>query len=248
MSKAPGSRNSEARKEQNRISSRAYREKRKQKLALLDEILNADGHTDSISSVSDEAEAPSTTTALSIPRSNHSSMSPPPRSLATAPDVAPWHATSRTIESDAPGLAHESYDDSWMQYYNHGASIPVFAPSNTYEYCPGPLDAHPEAMRPSPYYVSPAPAVTVPSLTTLYPQPPGENLPNMYLSPYQARHAPRTEPNTTIHYQDRRPHALDDDVADALESLSRLNDTQLQQVLHMAQRRRPLGRDRGHNS
>ncbi|RSL56295.1 hypothetical protein CEP54_008925 [Fusarium duplospermum] len=37
--KAPAKRNSEARREQNRIASRNYREKRKQKLALLNEIL-----------------------------------------------------------------------------------------------------------------------------------------------------------------------------------------------------------------
>ncbi|RSM02254.1 hypothetical protein CEP52_008074 [Fusarium oligoseptatum] len=38
-SKAPAKRNSEARREQNRIASRNYREKRKQKLALLNQIL-----------------------------------------------------------------------------------------------------------------------------------------------------------------------------------------------------------------
>ncbi|KAI1437558.1 hypothetical protein GGR50DRAFT_46379 [Xylaria sp. CBS 124048] len=58
-------RNSAVRKEQNRKASWAYREKRKQKLALLDEILRAESRTDvSMSSVSDETAYGSPTPAL----------------------------------------------------------------------------------------------------------------------------------------------------------------------------------------
>ncbi|KAF5004742.1 hypothetical protein FDECE_8787 [Fusarium decemcellulare] len=53
--KAPAKRNTEARREQNRIASRNYREKRKQKLALLNQLLDPSDVSD-IANVADNAQ------------------------------------------------------------------------------------------------------------------------------------------------------------------------------------------------
>ncbi|RYP56534.1 hypothetical protein DL771_011853 [Monosporascus sp. 5C6A] len=110
--KAPKSRNSEARKEQNRVASRVYREKRKQKLALLDELLKNDAR-DSASSVSDETEEYQR--SLSLPASRHISTSPP-RAIPTPLLPSQWPVTGQDIVPRVPSYGAETYDDSWMNY------------------------------------------------------------------------------------------------------------------------------------
>ncbi|RYP64632.1 hypothetical protein DL769_006581 [Monosporascus sp. CRB-8-3] len=111
--KAHKSRNSEARKEQNRVASRAYREKRKQKLALLDVLLKNDAR-DCASSVSDETEEYQR--PLPLPGSRHISISPAPPAIPTASLPSQWPATSQDMMPRVPSYGAETYDDSWMNY------------------------------------------------------------------------------------------------------------------------------------
>ncbi|KAH7035032.1 uncharacterized protein B0I36DRAFT_87090 [Microdochium trichocladiopsis] len=92
--KAPKPRNSELRKEQNRIASRAYREKRKQKLALLDEILRTESRDSSSPSLPDDSE--DFISSLAPPQTRHSSYSPTPSiSHASIESNAPDHAPAQ---------------------------------------------------------------------------------------------------------------------------------------------------------
>ncbi|KAI0176293.1 hypothetical protein GGR52DRAFT_354321 [Hypoxylon sp. FL1284] len=126
--KSAKKRNSDVRKEQNRIASRAYREKRKQKLALLDEILKTDSQTDSMSSVSDETEG--YTAAWSLAQSRHASGSPVPAALSTVPTTAAqWSTTGPPMPSVVPEYGHDSYD-GWTSYF--GRSGNAFPASNDY--------------------------------------------------------------------------------------------------------------------
>ncbi|ETS86590.1 hypothetical protein PFICI_00418 [Pestalotiopsis fici W106-1] len=104
--KTPKPRNSEARKEQNRIASRAYREKRKQKLALLDQILNIED-TDAASSPSD-IDGISQGSLSVVAQSREPSQSPVPAtttSLATAPPVLSWLSTSSNTHLPGESLS-----------------------------------------------------------------------------------------------------------------------------------------------
>ncbi|KAI1455716.1 hypothetical protein F4805DRAFT_264585 [Annulohypoxylon moriforme] len=124
--KAPKKRNSDVRKEQNRIASRAYREKRKQKLALLDEILKSDSQTDSMSSVSDETEGYTTSWSL---QSRQASNSPIPAALSTVPVASPWPVVSPPMSSAVPSYGHDTYD-GWMNSFDHSSHN--FPTSNDY--------------------------------------------------------------------------------------------------------------------
>ncbi|RYP34969.1 hypothetical protein DL767_004046 [Monosporascus sp. MG133] len=118
--KASKSRNSEARKEQNRLASRAYREKRKQKLALLDELLKTDAR-DSASSVSDETDEYQT--SLPLPGSRHISTSPAPPAIPTASLPSQWPVTGQDMVLRVPGYGAETYDDGWMNYLDRSGDI-----------------------------------------------------------------------------------------------------------------------------
>ncbi|OTB08835.1 hypothetical protein M426DRAFT_18904 [Hypoxylon sp. CI-4A] len=117
--KAPKKRNSDIRKEQNRIASRAYREKRKQKLALLDEILKTDSQTDSMSSASDETEAHSASW------SRQASDSPVPAALVPTQ----WSTASPSMSSAVPSYGHNTYD-GWMNPFEQQNN--AFPTSNDY--------------------------------------------------------------------------------------------------------------------
>lgn len=105
--KAAKSRNSEVRKEQNRIASRAYREKRKQKLALLDSLLKSESQNSS----SPQSETDDIHSALPVIQSRQASESP-----------VPQHATELWPSvSHLPPINHfggETVDDLWMNGFD----------------------------------------------------------------------------------------------------------------------------------
>ncbi|RYO87907.1 hypothetical protein DL766_005283 [Monosporascus sp. MC13-8B] len=118
--KAPKSRNSEARKEQNRVASRAYREKRKQKLALLDELLKNDAR-DSVSSVSDETEEYQR--SLPLPGSRHTPTSPAPPAMVTASLPSQWLVTGQDMVPRVSSYGADMYDDSWVNYLDRSGDM-----------------------------------------------------------------------------------------------------------------------------
>ncbi|KAJ3571636.1 hypothetical protein NPX13_g5306 [Xylaria arbuscula] len=107
-------RNSDVRKEQNRIASRAYREKRRQKLALLDEILKSDSHPDSMSSVSDETESPvpEFRTMESTRQNRNSSHSPAPYYMPAVPVMSSVPPSVQPLPSNGP--SHDT--DAYLRY------------------------------------------------------------------------------------------------------------------------------------
>ncbi|KAI0486208.1 hypothetical protein F4859DRAFT_361107 [Xylaria cf. heliscus] len=214
-------RNSDIRKEQNRIASRAYREKRRQKLALLDEILRSDSHTDSMSSVSDETEYNSTTPASefraieSTSRTRHSSDSPVPYYMSAIPTLAPVPAGIHQLPSNGPNRDTEVYASYSVKDY--GGQDADYADDPTIS-----------TIGMSSGYVSPLPSVTPLPSTPMFPfdeefmgdsfsayPPLGSSVPGF-------PPAPGYDPN----------------MINALQSLSRLNDTQQQQIVAYIQKRR----------
>ncbi|KAI0395111.1 hypothetical protein F5Y17DRAFT_225029 [Xylariaceae sp. FL0594] len=222
-------RNSEVRKEQNRIASRAYREKRKQKLALLDEILKSDSHTDSMSSVSDETEFKPTTPApdflgMEIGGSRQSSHSPSPFYLSSAPAMSSESSVAavgiQPLPSNGPSrdpLAFFSYPvNGYAQEtveYAHGPSLPPVGVSSG--------------------YVSPQHSVPPMPPTSMFPfedeyisEPPS----SIYPVPDETRTVPGF--STASGY--------DPNMMNAIQSLSRLTDSQQEDILVFLQKRRSL--------
>ncbi|KAF4456230.1 hypothetical protein F53441_1593 [Fusarium austroafricanum] len=91
--KVPAKRNSEARREQNRLSSRTYREKRKQKLALLNELLEPSNVPSIAKNVQINAvpEQSGSTDLLTLPLQDQSlSGTAPPSDPITVMDPNSW--------------------------------------------------------------------------------------------------------------------------------------------------------------
>ncbi|KAI1345150.1 hypothetical protein F5Y15DRAFT_18678 [Xylariaceae sp. FL0016] len=214
QAKGPKSRNSEVRKEQNRIASRAYREKRKQRLALLDEILKSDSQTDSMSSVSDETQGISTPHSVSRCRDLAKSPAPKASSLPTKPQ---WPAVAQSFRQ-------EPYENHWMKYSDRNSDM--FATPHNY------LPPTPSHYIPS---VAPTPSATS---TPVFSFDPGITTP--HLISYQIYPTYFQEPQSLSRYDGSEVQSSEEDMMSAVESLSRLNSSQQQQVMAAVQRRRRL--------
>ncbi|KAI0537618.1 hypothetical protein GGR58DRAFT_343701 [Xylaria digitata] len=220
-------RNSDIRKEQNRIASRAYREKRRQKLALLDEILKSDNHTDSMSSVSDETEYNSTTPAPeframeSTRRTRHSSHSPAPYYMSTIPALAPVSVGVHPLPSNGPNCDTEAYASYSMKDY--GQEAERLAAHAEYAHNP-----NISTVGMSSGYVSPLPPVTSMPSTPMFPF--DEEFMGGSLSAYPPPPDGSFPPTS----------GYDSNMIHALQSLSRLNDSQQQQIVAYIQKKRRL--------
>ncbi|KAI5926830.1 hypothetical protein F4810DRAFT_707369 [Camillea tinctor] len=235
--RAPKSRNSDIRKEQNRVASRAYREKRKKKLALLDELLKSDSHTDSMSSVSDETDG--NHTSFSIAHSRHASNSPAPVVPPTHPSTAHWAATTQAMTSNAPSYGQETYADYWMN--NFDRSQDMFIPGTDYLQSFIPTDVASNNLETSSQYVSGIPSIA-----------PVSSAPSVLLDPALSEshlttcHTYSTQ-NGNIHnspyissYDDREISGLESNMIHALESMAKLSYAQQQHVIELVQKRRSL--------
>ncbi|KAI0400321.1 hypothetical protein F4802DRAFT_500653 [Xylaria palmicola] len=230
------SRNSDIRKEQNRIASRAYREKRRQKLALLDEILKSDCTTDAMSSVSDETDYNSTTSApdframesTTSRTARHASNSPAPYYLSAMPALAPAAAAPglQPLPSNGPSHNTEAYISYAAKDYEGLATHAGYS-----------SDPGISTMGMSSGYVSPlsaaAPMPSTPmfpfddefmgggdAFGSAYPQPDGTGFADASVS--ASASASGCDPN----------------MINALQSLSRLSDSQQQQIVAFIQKRR----------
>ncbi|KAL7629331.1 hypothetical protein AAE478_000851 [Parahypoxylon ruwenzoriense] len=243
--KTPKKRNSDVRKEQNRIASRAYREKRKQKLALLDEILKSDSQTDSMSSVSDEAEGYAGSWTFS--QSRHASNSPVPAVLSTVPVTTAWPAPSESMTPGVQGYTQDVYD-GWIDCFDRPNN--AFPTSNDYVQqfiSPGVAGHSLEAS--APYNMQSMPSITSAS------SPPHVPLDPMLVSGHLTPHHHHTHPvpNQSIPDSSSLPVYGDDEVQkelwvaslkeDALTALERFagySHVQQQQILGLIQKRRGL--------
>ncbi|KAI2629730.1 hypothetical protein GGR54DRAFT_635911 [Hypoxylon sp. NC1633] len=242
--KAPKKRNSDVRKEQNRIASRAYREKRKQKLALLDEILKSDSQTDSMSSVSDETEGYAGSWSL---QSRQASNSPAPAALPVVPVAAQWPAASPSMSSAVPGYSHGAYE-SWMNSFEQQSH--VYSTSNDYvqPFIPNEVGDH---------SLDAAASYNVPSIPSITSAPSTPSLNSIPLDPILANHfAMQHHQNQTTQsqtmtnspglpsYSDGEMQrqswvaSLDDDTLGALERFAGFSHVQQQQILALIQKRR----------
>jgi len=246
-------RNSDIRKEQNRIASRAYRtsscasrhnrgrgrgqsvaqltcllgEKRKQKLALLDEILKSDSHNDSMSSVSDETEYNPTTPApdfvgVEIGGSRQSSHSPAPFYLSSAPMMGPVASVEAVGVQSLPSNGPSRDTGAYVGYPVNGYS------QETDEYAHDPIIT-PVGL--SPGYVSPHSSVTPMPSTPMFPfeeEFPGEFPSSIY--PLPDGGVPSFSATS----------GYDSNMINALQSFSRLNDSQQEEILAFLQKRRAL--------
>ncbi|KAI0555350.1 hypothetical protein F4679DRAFT_165378 [Xylaria curta] len=219
-------RNSDIRKEQNRIASRAYREKRRQKLALLDEILKSDTHTDSMSSVSDETEYNSTatapefraieTTGKTSPASYYMSAVP---ALASVPVPAGIHH----LPSNGPNHETEAYASYSVK--NYGIQETERFATQHAGYID---DSNISTIGISSGYVSPLPSVTPMPSTPMFPF--DEEFVGDSFSAYPPIDTGAPSFPTSPGY--------DTNMINALQSVSRLNDTQQQQIMAYLQKRR----------
>ncbi|KAI0022178.1 hypothetical protein F4780DRAFT_205338 [Xylariomycetidae sp. FL0641] len=212
--------NSEIRKEQNRTASRAYREKRKQKLALLDELLKSEQGPESMGSPSDDTGSVRST--LSVPSSRQASHSPGPRTVTQAVGPADWVPSMQYVGNG---------DEYWMNYFEHprderdaGSSLGyqhTFLPPAMVQ---GPLEnsGHLRPMNSAP--VSPM----VP------PAPINHGMGDSH-SIQQAPVAAMVGNTPGPGYQDMSGDTLDQDMANALESMSRLSYPQRQHVMSVLQ-------------
>ncbi|KAI1322214.1 hypothetical protein F5Y16DRAFT_51358 [Xylariaceae sp. FL0255] len=225
--------NSATRKEQNRKASRIYREKRRQKLALLDELLRTDH--DSLSSASDETDS----NYMAPPEQDvnaqcRASKSPTPGYLATpVPPPPPPMAYFRTLPSNSPdpqtgayashranGLSDEA---SWHDSHHEPASQSLIS-----------TDAGLEAMYPFNY---PPSAFSAAPAASFYP----------YNQAYQHADQASTYPSTshynTYHIPESTapsasvPSESTNHMARALDSLSQLDEGQRHDVMIWLQRR-----------
>ncbi|KAI0594453.1 hypothetical protein F4775DRAFT_431058 [Biscogniauxia sp. FL1348] len=235
--RAPKSRNSDIRKEQNRVASRAYREKRKKKLALLDELLKSDSHTDSMSSVSDEMDGHHT--PLSIAHSRHASNSPAPVAPSIHPSTAHWAATTQAMASNAPSYSQETYADCWMNSFDHSQDI--FTPGTDYLQSFIPTDVASNSLRTASQYAggiqSIAPMSSAPSVAL------DPALSDSHLTTYHTYSTHNGSINNSPYipaYDDGEISGLENDMIHALESLSKLSYSQQQHVFDLVQKRRSL--------
>ncbi|KAH8167191.1 hypothetical protein CIB48_g1049 [Xylaria polymorpha] len=222
-------RNSDIRKEQNRIASRAYREKRRQKLALLEEILKSDSHTDSMSSVSDETEYNPTTPAPeframeSTGKMRHSSNSPAPYYLSAVPALTSVPEGIHPLPSNGPNRDTEVYARYSMKGY--GAQETEALATQHAGYAD---DPNVSTIGMNSGYVSPLPSVTPMPSTPMFPF--DEEFMGDSFGAYPSPDG--SVPGFPV------ASSYDPNMINALESLSRLNDTQQQQIVAYIQKRR----------
>ncbi|KAK5634430.1 hypothetical protein RRF57_010143 [Xylaria bambusicola] len=208
-------RNSDIRKEQNRIASRAYREKRRQKLALLDEILK-DTHPDSMSSVSDETESPAPEFRTMEPtrRTRNSSHSPAPYFMPSVPAIP-----SVPMPSNGPSHDADAYVSYLVKDYvqdAEGLATHTHNPNSS-------------AIGMSTGYVSSLPPISPMPSTPMFPF--DEDFMGDPFSTYPLPGSSVTSfPNPNSGY--------DSNMINALQSLSRLDDGQQQQILAILQKKR----------
>ncbi|KAI5862189.1 hypothetical protein GGS23DRAFT_110623 [Durotheca rogersii] len=239
--KAPKKRNSDARKEQNRIASRAYREKRKQKLALLDEILKSDSQTDSMSSVSDDTEG--YTGPWPFPQSRHASNSPIPTTLSTPPAATSWPTTSQPMSSDVQGYGHNIYD-GWMSCFDRPDNALPTSNDYVHQLITTEIPDHPSP----PYGMQP-----MPSITSTPPTPPLPLDPMLVANHVVPHHHSHPVPNQSLSGPPGLPvygddeiqrqlwvSSLKDDALMALERFAEYSHVQQRQVLSLIQKRRSL--------
>ncbi|KAI8965964.1 hypothetical protein F5Y11DRAFT_343956 [Daldinia sp. FL1419] len=240
--KQPKKRNSDVRKEQNRIASRAYREKRKQKLALLDEILKSDSQTDSMSSVSDETDGYNGSWTF---QDRQASGSPVPGALQV-PAIAQWAAASPSISSAIPSYAHDSYE-GWMSPFNQPEN--TFPTNNEFAHSFIPTEVRDNSLGSSVPF----------NMQTLTSAPATPSIPPMPLDPLlvannfapQHRHNQLAQSrnvtsssNTSYHNDETQKQlwvaSLEDGVLAELERFAGYSHVQQQQILAMIQKRRSL--------
>ncbi|KAI1118747.1 hypothetical protein F5Y14DRAFT_446562 [Nemania sp. NC0429] len=214
-------RNSDIRKEQNRIASRAYREKRRQKLALLEEILKSDSHNDSMSSVSDETEYGSMT-PVSEPRAvkpssrtRHSSNSPTPYYVPAVPTTLTLLSEDvRTLPSN--GISREMDD-----YVGYCAKDRVPDAEKFGRHAEYSGDPRIPTVRITPGYVPPLPSATPMPPTPIFPFS-GETMGDSF-------GAYPLPDDSVPGFLDTQGY--DSNMVDALRTLSRLNDSQQRQII-----------------
>ncbi|OTB18405.1 hypothetical protein K445DRAFT_9359 [Daldinia sp. EC12] len=244
-SKQPKKRNSDVRKEQNRIASRAYREKRKQKLALLDEILKSDSQTDSMSSVSDETDGYNGSWTF---QDRQASGSPIPGALQV-PAVAQWAAASPPMSSSVPNYTHDAYE-GWMNSFSQPEN--TFPTNNEFAHPFIPTEVGDNSLGNSvPFNMQ--------SLTSATSTP---SIPSIPLDPLlvannfapQHRHNQLAQsrnimgsPNPVYNNDEAQRQlwvsSLEDDVLAELERFAGYSHVQQQQILAMIQKRRSLGQN-----
>ncbi|KAI0432986.1 hypothetical protein F5Y09DRAFT_114742 [Xylaria sp. FL1042] len=219
-------RNSDIRKEQNRIASRAYREKRRQKLALLDELLKSDHHNDSMSSVSDETEYNSTTSAAdfrtmeSTHRTRNSSHSPAPYYMSAVPTLPSVSAGVQTLPSNGPNSDTDAYVGYAVKDYVQEAERLATQAHNP----------NISAIGMSTGYVSPLPPISPMPSTPMFP------FDEEFIGdPYSAY--PPIPDSSVPSYTTPTP-GYDSNMIHALQSLSRLDDSQQQQIVAYLQKKR----------
>ncbi|KAJ8130890.1 hypothetical protein O1611_g2736 [Lasiodiplodia mahajangana] len=220
-------RNSDVRKEQNRIASRAYREKRRQRLALLDEILKSESHNDSMSSVSDETEYSSTTPAPeframeSTSRSRIPSNSPASYYMSTIPVLAPVPTSIQPLPSNGLSRDMEAYASYSVKDYDPEPE----RFSRHSEYAGDPSIS---TIGMSSGYVSAIPPVTPVPSTPMFPFDE-----ECMSGPFSAYPLPD---GSVPDFPDSGGY--DSNMINALQSLSRLNDSQQQQIVAYIQKKR----------
>lgn len=231
--KAPKKRNSDVRKEQNRIASRAYREKRKQKLALLDEILKSDSQTDSMSSVSDETEGYTTSWSL---QSRQASNSPIPAALSTVPVASSWPVVSPPMSSAVPNYGHDTYD-GWMNSFEHTSH--TFPTSNDYVQSYLATEVRDHSLDASASFNM----QSIPSVTSTPSTPP---VPSVPLDPMLVNQFTQHHPQSAHNQGDDEISrqlwvgSLEDNALTALERFGGYSHVQQQQVLGWVRKRRNL--------
>ncbi|KAI1469925.1 uncharacterized protein F4812DRAFT_306987 [Daldinia caldariorum] len=245
--KQPKKRNSDVRKEQNRIASRAYREKRKQKLALLDEILKSDSQTDSMSSVSDETDGYNGSGSWTF-QDRQASGSPIPGALQVPPSVAQWAAASPSLSSSVPNYTHDAYE-GWMSSFSRPEH--TFPINNEFAQSFIPTEVGDNSLGHS----VPFSMQSLTSAATSTPSVPSIPLdPSLVTNNFAPQHRHNqlaqnrnviTSPNPVYNNDEAQRRlwvaSLEDDVLTELERFAGFNHVQQQQILAMIQKRRNLG-------
>ncbi|KAK6208401.1 tRNA (guanine-N(7)-)-methyltransferase non-catalytic subunit trm82 [Pestalotiopsis sp. IQ-011] len=206
--KTPKPRNSEARKEQNRIASRAY-----------NQILNIEDPTNNPPSSPSDAGGGSSLSGLSIAAtSREASRSPAPApqdraAAATSPPpvTTTWHADNGSYHS---AVADPFEGDMWFGEYDHGSGGGMFGADR--DFMPTYHHVHHQHHRHS------ADAAALGDYSACYPAP------DVY------QHAPPVAAEPKLPLQSEQNSAM----AVALDAYSRLNSTQQDQMLNIIHKRR----------
>ncbi|ORY60190.1 uncharacterized protein BCR38DRAFT_526721 [Pseudomassariella vexata] len=226
--KDPKIRKSEVRKEQNRVASRAYREKRKQKLALLEQILQ----TESRKSPGSTSDFDETYGALPVLRSRESSSSAPTQ-LPSVPVPTSWPMDSQAL-APAMTFGEDSFHEAWMNVFDR--TNDTFDGGNDFV---STFDSK-NIIDNSASYLPTFPSMPhIPSMITMALDP---LLSEAHLNPYHP-----TQSADTARASSQRNSACDQSwfgsgdetsMAVALETFSRLNEAQQQQLLAVLSKRK----------